>query len=67
MRTPYRHKSRETQIVERAAGNINRVINRAVGDNPLPIGETRIDPRTARKRQGLIPPDQMWDHLSEHG
>ena len=48
-------------------GHIDRAVNHLSSENPMPVGETRIDPRTARKRLQLVPHADLYDHLGAHG
>ena len=66
-RAPYRKVSRESAIITRVLKSADRIVERAVHDNPIPIGEERIDPRTARRRLAMVPEDELYDHLSQHG
>lgn len=63
----YLQKSRESQIMERVHANMQRIVDGAVRNNPLPIGEQRIDPRTANRRLAMIPDHELFDHLSGQG
>jgi hypothetical protein len=65
--TQYHKKSREDHVISRAADLMDGVLKAAHRNNPLPIGEERIDPRTARKRLALVPGDQLYEHLARHG
>ena len=65
--TAYLKESREQQVVNRVITHFNRAKNRAVKDNPLPIGEKRIDFRTAKKRLEQLQPDQVLEYLRQMG
>jgi hypothetical protein len=65
--TNYQKKSREDHVIARAADLMDRVLASAKANNPMPIGEKAVDPRTVRKRLEAIPGDQLYDHYARHG
>jgi hypothetical protein len=66
-RTAYAKVSRESQVADHVINRVGSLIEYMHRTNPIPIGEHRIDPRTARKRLDQIPDAELHDYLARHG